>query len=309
MTMLIRIGTRASQLALAQTQWVIDRISAHYPNITVDLVKIKTKGDKVIDKPLGHIGGKGLFVKEIEEALQRKQIDVAVHSLKDVPAELPDNLYIGVIPEREDPYDVLISRDNIALKDLPRGSSIGTSSLRRAAQLLHCRTDLNITPLRGNLDTRLRKLDTADIHAIIVAAAGLKRLGFGDKITQYFTADIMLPAIGQGALGLELRRDDKKTRDMLAFLDYYPTRAAVEAERSFLVELRAGCELPVAALAQFDDESIHLDALVANLDGTRIFRDAIEGPADKAGELGTTLARTLLDAGAQQILDEIYGKR
>lgn len=308
--MVIRIGTRASQLALAQTQWVIDRISAHYPNITLGLVKIKTKGDKIIDKPLGHIGGKGLFVKEIEEALQRKQIDVAVHSLKDVPAELPDDLYIGVIPEREDPYDVLISRDNIALKDLPRGSSIGTSSLRRAAQLLHCRTDLNITPLRGNLDTRLRKLDTADIHAIIVAAAGLKRLGFGDKITQYFTADIMLPAIGQGALGLELRRDDKKTRDMLAFLDYYPTRAAVEAERSFLVELRAGCELPVAALAQFDDESIHLDALVANLDGTRIFRDAIEGPADKAGELGTTLARTLLDAGAQQILDEIfYGKR
>ena len=309
MTMLIRIGTRASQLALAQTQWVIDRISAQYPNITVDLVKIKTKGDKIIDRPLSHIGGKGLFVKEIEEALQRKEIDVAVHSLKDVPAELPDDLHIGVIPERENPYDVLISRDNIALKDLPEGSFIGTSSLRRAAQLLHCRADLNITPLRGNLDTRLKKLNTSDIHAIVVAAAGLNRLGFRDKITQYFSPDIMLPAIGQGALGLELRRDDEKTRDILAFLDHYPTRAAVEAERSFLVELGGGCELPVAALAQFDDESIHLDALVANLDGSRIFRDAIEGPADKVGELGTTLASTLLDAGAQQILDEIYGKR
>jgi hydroxymethylbilane synthase len=307
--MVIRIGTRASQLALAQTQWVIDQISAHYPNITLDLVKITTKGDKIIDKPLSDIGGKGLFVKEIEEALQRKQIDVAVHSLKDVPAELPDDLYIGIIPDREDPYDVLISRDNRALKDLPEGSCIGTSSLRRAAQLLHCRADLTITPLRGNLDTRLRKLDTADIHAIIVAAAGLKRMGFGDKITQYFSADIMLPAIGQGALGLELRRDDEKTRDMLTFLDHYPTRAAVKAERSFLVELGGGCELPVAALAQFDDESIHLDALVANLDGSRIFRDAIEGPAHEAGELGTTLARTLVDAGAQQILDGIYGKR
>ena len=309
MTIVIRIGTRASQLALAQTQWVIDRISAHYPDITVDLVKIKTKGDKIIDRPLSHIGGKGLFVKEIEEALQRKEIDVAVHSLKDVPAELPDDLHIGVIPERENPYDVLISRDNIALKDLPEGSFIGTSSLRRAAQLLHCRADLTITPLRGNLDTRLRKLDTADIHAIVVAAAGLNRLSFRDKITQYFSPDIMLPAIGQGALGLELRRDDEKTRGILAFLDHYPTRATVEAERSFLVELGGGCELPVAALAQFDDESIHLDALVANLDGSRIFRDAIEGPADKAGELGTTLASTLLDAGAQQILDEIYGKR
>jgi len=307
MTMVIRIGTRASQLALAQTQWVIDRISAHYPNITVDLVKIKTKGDKIIDRPLSDIGGKGLFIKEIEKALQRKEIDVAVHSLKDVPAELPDDLNIGVIPKREDPYDVLISRDNIALKNLPEGSSIGTSSLRRAAQLLHCRADLNITPLRGNLDTRLRKLYTADIHAIVVAAAGLNRLGFRDKITQYFSADTMLPAIGQGALGLELRRNDEKTRDILAFLDHYPTRSAVEAERSFLVELGGGCELPVAALAQFDDESIHLDALVANLDGSRIFRDAIEGPADKAGELGTTLASTLLDTGAQQILDEIYG--
>ena len=239
--MVIRIGTRASQLALAQTQWVIDRISARYPDITVDLVKIKTKGDKIIDRPLSDVGGKGLFVKEIEEALQRKEIDVAVHSLKDVPVELRDDLHIGVIPEREDPYDVLISRDNRALKDLPEGSSIGTSSLRRSAQLLHCRADLTIAPLRGNLDTRLKKLYRADIHAIIVAAAGLKRMGFGDKITQYFSADIMLPAIGQGALGLELRRDDETMRDMLTFLDHYPTRTAVEAERSFLVELGGGC--------------------------------------------------------------------
>jgi hydroxymethylbilane synthase len=305
--MFIRIGTRASQLALAQSKWVIDRISAKYPDIRIDLIKIKTKGDRIIDRPLSTIGGKGLFVKEIEEALRKKEIDVAVHSMKDVPGELPDNLYIGIIPEREDPHDVMISKNNMTLEGLPEGSCIGTSSLRRSAQLLHYRPDLKIVSLRGNLDTRIRKLDTADIHAIVVAAAGLKRIGFKGTITQSFSFDLMLPAIGQGALGLELRRDDRGTRDMLTFLDHYPTRVAVEAERSFLMELKGGCQLPVAGFARFRDESLYLDGLVADLDGSTIFRDIVFGPPQKAGELGTILARKLLDTGARKILHDIYG--
>ena len=306
--MAIRIGTRASQLALAQTKWVIDRLSAKYPDIEVDLIKIRTKGDRIIDKPLSTIGGKGLFVKEIEEALKRGEIDVAVHSLKDVPAELPDNLYIGIIPEREDPHDVMLSKDNIPLKGLPEGSCIGTSSLRRSAQLLHYRSDLKIVPLRGNLDTRLKKLDTANIQAIVVAAAGLKRIGFKDKITQPFSFDLMLPAIGQGALGLELRRDDQDTRDIFTFLDHYPTRVAVEAERSFMMELKGGCQIPVAGFARLKDDSINLDGLVADLDGSTIFRDVVIGPPEKARELGEALAKRLLDVGAREILKDIYGQ-
>jgi len=307
--MAIRIGTRASQLALAQTKWVIDRLSAKYPDIEVDLIKIRTKGDRIIDKPLSTIGGKGLFVKEIEEALKRCEIDVAVHSLKDVPAELPDTLCIGIIPEREDPHDVLISKGNIPLKDLPEGSCIGTSSLRRSAQLLHYRSDLKIVPLRGNLDTRIRKLvDSVDIQAIVVAAAGLKRIGLTDKITQPLSFDLMLPAVGQGALGLEFRRDDHETRDILTFLDHYKTRVAVEAERSFLMELKGGCQIPVSGFARLKDDTLFLDGLVADLDGGTIFRDIVIGPPEKARELGATLAHRLLDAGARNILEKIYGK-
>jgi len=304
--MIIRIGTRASQLALAQSRWVIDRISAKHPDVRVDLVKIKTKGDRVIDRPLSTVGGKGLFVKEIEEALARNEIDVAVHSLKDVPAELPDNLYIGIIPEREDPHDVLISKDNILLEDLPEGSCVGTSSLRRSAQLLHYRPDLKIVPLRGNLDTRIRKLGTADIQAIVVAAAGLKRVGFEDRITQSFSFDLMLPAIGQGALGLELRRDDGETRDILAFLEHHTTRLTAEAERSFLMELRGGCRLPVAGLARLKGDALSLDGLVANLDGSTIVREVVTGPPENPRNLGANLAHRLLDKGARKILDDIY---
>jgi len=305
--MIIRVGTRASQLALAQAQWVVDRIAERYPDITVDVVKVRTRGDRIVDRPLSRIGGKGLFVKEIQEALQRERIDVAVHSLKDVPVELPEDLCIGVIPQREDPHDVMISRDNVALKDLPAGSSIGTSSLRRAAQLLHCRSDLNIRPMRGNLDTRMTKLHTTDIQAIIVAAAGLKRMGLSGKIAEYIPFDLMLPAIGQGALGLELRKEDAQAIDLLSFLDHFPTRVAVEAERAFLLELKGGCELPAAALAELSGQSIHVDGLVASPDGIRLIRDTTEGSVNKARELGATLARTLLDAGAKQIIDEIYG--
>jgi hydroxymethylbilane synthase len=305
--MVIRIGTRASQLALAQALWVRNRISDRYPDTKVEIVKIRTRGDRIIDRPLSSIGGKGLFVKEIEEALKRDDIDVAVHSLKDVPAEIPDDLHIGIIPEREDPHDVIISRNNIVLNHLPQRSSIGTSSLRRTAQLLHYRPDLNVIPLRGNLDTRLRKLDTEDLQAIIIAAAGLRRVGLSERITQSLPFGVMLPAIGQGALGLELRRDDHTVKSLLEFLDHYPTRVAVEAERSFLLELRGGCELPVGAHAILDGKVVYLDALVASPDGKRLFRNSIEGPADEAGLIGARLARMLLNSGAQQIIDDIRG--
>jgi len=305
--MVIRIGTRASQLALAQALWVGNRISDRYPDTKVEIVKIRTRGDRIIDRPLSSIGGKGLFVKEIEEALKRDDIDVAVHSLKDVPAEIPEDLHIGIIPEREDPHDVIISRNDIVLNHLPQRSSIGTSSLRRTAQLLHYRPDLNVIPLRGNLDTRLRKLHTEDLQAIIIAAAGLRRVGLSERITQSLPFGVMLPAIGQGALGLELRRDDHKVKSFLEFLDHYPTRVAVEAERSFLLELRGGCELPVGAHAVPDGKVVYLDALVASPDGKRVFRNSMEGPADEAELIGARLARMLFNSGAQQIIDAIHG--
>jgi hydroxymethylbilane synthase len=304
--MILRIGTRASKLALAQAQWVRERISAEYPDLEVQLVTVRTQGDRVRDRPLSTIGGKGLFVKEIEEALQRKDIDIAVHSLKDVPAELPDDLFIGAIPEREDPYDVLISKNNASLEELPKGSRIGTSSLRRAAQLLHHRPDLEIVPIRGNVDTRIRKLHSLDMHAIIVAAAGLKRMGLAGHITHVLPANLMLPAIGQGALGLELRYDDQHTRNMVTLLDHYPTRVVVEAERAFLGELKGGCQLPVAGFGQIANGTLHLDGMVADVGGKNVVRESVRGPTEEAQTLGVALARKLLDAGARGILEDIY---
>ncbi|MEA3360187.1 MAG: hydroxymethylbilane synthase [Thermodesulfobacteriota bacterium] len=300
----IAIGTRASQLAIAQAKWVMDRILARYPALKINLIKIKTRGDRILDKPLSTIGGKGLFVKEIEEALIRKEIDLAVHSLKDVPAELPNNLCIGIIPVREDPRDAFISTGNISIEDLSEGASVGTSSLRRSAQLLRFRPDLKILPLRGNIDTRIKKLKKPDLQAIIVAAAGLNRLGLKDIITHCFSVDIMLPALGQGALGLELREDDIETRDLLAFLDHYTTRMELEAERSLLLELQGGCQVPIGGLARMKDGHIYLDGLVADLDGKTVFRDAIVGLPENAKELGATLAHRLLDAGASKILQK-----
>jgi hydroxymethylbilane synthase len=306
--MTIKIGTRASKLALAQAQWVMDRITSRYTDIAVEIIKIKTKGDRIVNRPLSTIGGKGLFVKEIEESLSKGEIDVAVHSLKDVPAELPDNLCIGIFPEREDPRDALLSKNKIPLKDLPEGSCIGTSSLRRAAQILHYRSNVKIVPLRGNLDTRIRKLEGADIQAIIVAAAGLKRIGLADKITESLSYDYMVPSVGQGALGLEFRLDDEDTLHMLQFLDHYATRVAVVAERSFLKELQGGCQIPIAGFASLKGDSLILDGLVADLDGGTIFRDRVIGSPESAKELGANLANMLLDAGAGKILENIYGK-
>ena len=306
--MILRIGTRGSKLALAQSEWVKKEVQTRHPEVRVELVKIKTKGDKILDSPLSKIGGKGLFVKEIEDALLKNDVDLAVHSLKDVPAELQEGLKISVYPKREDPRDAFVSRHFKAVKDLPQGASVGTSSLRRSAQLLHMRPDLHIVPLRGNVDTRLRKLDSGDLQAIVLATAGLKRLGLSDRITTPLSPEAVLPAIGQGVLGLELRVDDEKTRNLISFLNDLETELAARAERAFLKELEGGCQVPLAGYARVERDLMVMDGMVAELDGSKILRQEIRGAKDKPEELGIALARRLLSAGADRILEKIYKK-
>jgi hydroxymethylbilane synthase len=305
--MIFKIGTRGSKLALAQSQWIKKRIETKYPHIQVELVKIKTTGDKILNSPLSKIGGKGLFVKEIEEALIREKIDVAVHSMKDVPARLPVALTLSTFPEREDPRDALISIGDRTIDELPQGSGVGTCSLRRAAQLLHLRPDLNIVPLRGNIETRLRKLRSGDLQAIILATAGIKRLGLATNITQVISPEKILPAIGQGALGLEVRRDDEATINLLDFLNHKKTEVTIRAERAFLNELEGGCQVPIAAFARLNGKNLRLEGMVAELDGSKIIRDEISGEKDRAEEIGIELARRLLNSGADKILERIYG--
>ena len=305
--MIVRIGTRGSKLALAQCTWVKDRVETKYPDVTVELVRIKTRGDKILDSPLSEIGGKGLFVKEIEEALLRKDVDLAVHSMKDVPTEFPDDLQISVFPEREDPRDGFVSITHRTLGDLPKGATVGTSSLRRSAQLLSLRPDLNIVSIRGNVDTRLSKLESGDFQAIILAVAGLKRLGFIDKISQVLTSDELLPAVGQGALGLETRKNDDKISELFRFMNHRPTELVVRAERAFLETLEGGCQVPIAAYGRIDRDNLILRGMVADLDGSRIIRDEMRGNQDGPEAIGITLARRLLSSGADQILSRFYG--
>lgn len=306
--MIFRIGTRGSKLALTQSEWVKREVQTRHPEVRVELVKIKTKGDKILDSPLSKIGGKGLFVKEIEDALLKNDVDLAVHSLKDVPAELQEGLKISVFPKREDPRDAFVSTHFRTVKDLPQGASVGTSSLRRSAQLLHMRPDLHIVPLRGNVDTRLRKLDSGDLQAIVLAMAGLKRLGLSDRITTPLSPEAVLPAIGQGVLGLELRADDEKTRNLISFLNDLETEPAARAERAFLKELEGGCQVPLAGYARVERDLMVMDGMVAELDGSKILRQEIRGAKDRPEELGITLARRLLSAGADRILEKIYKK-
>ena len=305
--MILKIGTRGSKLALAQSLWVKKRMEARYEDIQVELVTIKTTGDKILDSPLSRVGGKGLFVKEIEESLLTEKVDVAVHSMKDVPADLTEGLVLCSFPEREDPSDALVSKGDKSLETLPLHSRVGTSSLRRSAQLLHMRPDLHIVPLRGNVDTRLRKLESGDVDAVVLATAGLKRLGFENIISHVIPYDQIMPAIGQGALGLEARRYDQRTIDLLSFLNHESTETAVKAERSFLRELGGGCQVPIAGFAQLSADVVHLKGMVAELDGRRIVSDEITGRKDQAEESGIKLARMLIDAGAQEILARIYG--
>jgi hydroxymethylbilane synthase len=304
----IKIGTRGSPLAVWQAEWVRDRLLALYPQYKTELVKIKTTGDKILDVPLAKVGGKGLFVKEIETALLEGQIDLAVHSMKDMPAEIPPGLCIGVVPERENPLDIVITRNGDAFEDLPQGANLGSSSLRRGAQVRHVRPDITVQPLRGNLDTRIRKLETEGLDAIILAAAGVKRLGMESRVTEYLSEDIMLPAIGQGALSIEVREDDNTIRDLIAPIDHRETRLAVESERAFLSRLEGGCQVPIAAHAKIDGDQVHLTGLVAEVDGSVLLRENVTGPVDKHEELGVKLADKLLDQGGRKILEDILGR-
>ena len=306
MKSILRIGTRGSKLALWQANWVKQTIEAKLSHLSVEIRIIKTTGDKILDVPLAKIGGKGLFVKEIEEALLDGGIDIAVHSMKDMPGDIPSGLCIGAVPERENPFDVLISgQEGLCLKDLKFGARIGTSSLRRSAQLLHVRPDLNIVPLRGNLDTRLKKLDGHDLDGIILAAAGVRRLGLENRITEYLAEDLLLPAAGQGALCIEIRGGDAATAAAVASLDHFPTRRVVLGERAFLHRLQGGCQVPIAAHGKIDGTSIRLAGLVASLDGKNIIRDAVSGPESQAESMGIQLAQSLLSKGADRLLDEL----
>lgn len=302
----IKIGTRASLLAVTQSTWVKNQIEAQYPETSVELVKITTKGDKILDVPLAKVGGKGLFVKEIEDSLLEEQTDLAVHSMKDVPTDLPEGLHVAIVPKREIPQDAFIAVKYSSIDDLPQGATIGTSSLRRKAQLAALRPDLRIEDLRGNLDTRLRKLDEGQYDAIILAAAGLNRLGMRERITALFTPEQMLPAIGQGSLGIELRKSDKDLLAGMQFLHHRETAVAVTAERAFLLRLEGGCQVPIGAHATLTGDKVTLSGLIASVDGRQIIREQATAPQDQAEQLGRSLAETLLDRGGKAILDEVY---
>jgi hydroxymethylbilane synthase len=301
----LRIGTRGSQLALWQARWVRTQIVQNHAGIDIELVTIKTTGDKITDVPLAKVGGKGLFVKEIEEALLSGKIDIAVHSMKDMPAELPPGLTIGAVPQRENPLDALISEHRCGVDDLPQNARVGTGSLRRSAQLLNCRPDITIEPLRGNIDTRLNKLTSQGLDAIILAAAGMIRLGLADRITSYLDPEIMLPAIGQGSLCIENRIDDQELMPILESLNDSTTQTAVTAERAFLHRLEGGCQVPIAGFAQVKGTLLSMIGLVAELDGSRIIRSTIQGPVGQAAALGLTLAETLLSKGADEIMERL----
>jgi len=301
----LKIGTRGSKLALWQANWVKDALEKAHAGLTVELVIIKTKGDKIQDVPLAKVGGKGLFVKEIEEALLDGRIDLAVHSMKDMPGDIPDGLCIGPIPEREMPLDVLISRNDCKLADLENGATIGTSSLRRAAQLLHARPEIRIIPLRGNLDTRLRKLDEGQMDAIVLAAAGVRRLGLESRVTEYLDPACMLPAVAQGALCIEIRASDPETDRLVNVLNHPETRTVVLGERAFLHRLEGSCQVPVAGHGTLENGRFTLAGLVANLDGTVVLQASATGRADQAREIGVALAEKLLARGADRILQEL----
>ena len=304
----LRLGTRGSALALWQANWTKSQLEKQWPGLTVELVAIKTSGDKILDVPLAKIGGKGLFTKEIDEALLDARIDLAVHSLKDVPFQLPDGIDFAAIPEREDPRDVFIS-NGPTLQELPAGARIGTSSLRRQVQLRHHFPALHLETLRGNIDTRLRKLASGEFDGIILAAAGIKRLGYEQRSTQILNDDIMISAVGQGALGIVCRSADASTRAVLQVLDHVPTRTAVTAERGLLRALGGSCQIPVAGRATLDVDRLTIKGLIASLDGTRVIADELSGGADRPNELGLELGHKLLSMGAAEILAEIaqYG--
>jgi hydroxymethylbilane synthase len=302
----IRIATRKSALALWQAEFVKAELLKHHPELTVELVPMSTQGDKILDTPLAKIGGKGLFVKELETAMLEDRADIAVHSMKDVPVEFPDGLMLSAICEREDPRDAFVSNQFRAIAELPPGAVVGTSSLRRQCQLKALRPDLQVRDLRGNVNTRLAKLDNGEFAAIILAAAGLLRLGFAERIAGYLPVEQSLPANGQGAVGIECRTSDLRVQTLLAPLEHSITRNCVLAERAMNRRLQGGCQVPIGAFATQHGEQITLHGLVGSLDGSEIIRDQVQGPASSAEALGLQLAERLLAAGAGKILTAVY---
>jgi len=301
----IIIGSRGSQLALWQANWVKSQLENLHGNADISIRVITTSGDKIKDVPLSKIGGKGLFVKEIEEALLAKEIDLAVHSMKDVPIEIPSQLEISIITKRENPLDALISKNGIKLADLPQGATIGTSSLRRSSQLLNHRNDFKIHPLRGNVDTRLKKVEEGKYDAILLASAGLNRLGWSNRITEEISHEIIIPAMGQGALGIETRLGDTKTYNFISSLNHEQTNYEVSAERALVGKLDGGCQVPIGAYAKIEGNLITLKGLVASLDGKIIHKSEIVGPIDDAINIGQDLGEELLKMGANEILEKL----
>jgi hydroxymethylbilane synthase len=303
----VRIGTRGSALALQQTQTAVDLLKAAWPDLAVDVVEIRTIGDRIQDVPLAKIGDKGLFVKEIEEALLDGRIDWAVHSVKDLPSQLPEGLSIGTIAERVDPRDALVARHGLRLATLPEKAVIGTSSLRRRAQLLHWRPDLSIVPIRGNVDTRLRKLETEGLDGIVIAVAGLLRMGWEGRISDIIPPEICLPAVGQGALGVEMRCDDREAYTLFQPLTSPVMQATVRTERSFLAYLEGGCQVPIAAWATVEADELRLRGMISDLAGHTLVRDERRGAIQEPEQLGRELAEALLQRGGEAILRDIYG--
>ena len=301
----IRIATRKSPLALWQANYVKNALLAKHENLAVQLVPMTTKGDKILDAPLAKVGGKGLFVKELEKAMLDNQADIAVHSMKDVPMEFPCQLGLAVICEREDPSDAFVSNRFASLDELPKGAKVGTSSFRRQCQLSSLRPDLNIIDLRGNVGTRLEKLDKGEYDAIILATAGLLRLEMDERITQRISCDQCLPAGGQGAIGIECRTEDTDTLKLIDCLHHSETAARVIAERAVNARLQGGCQVPIASFAQLENDEITLRALVGSVDGTRIIRSELAGNSHAAEQIGIAAAEDLLSRGAAEILDEL----
>lgn len=302
---IIKVGSRQSQLAMWQTEHVVDILKKKFPQYKFEIIPIKTKGDKILDVALAKIGDKGLFTKELELAILNKEVDFAVHSMKDLPTVVPNGLMIASITKRHDPRDVLISKNNCSFFDLPHNSCIGTSSLRRKAQILNIRPDLKIMDLRGNLNTRLKRMETENYDAIILAAAGVERLGWQDKISEKLSYEICLPAVGQGSIGIEIRSNDEEIYNIVREANHTQTEICITAERALLKALEGGCQIPIGAIAEIYDNQLTLKALVGSLDGKVIIKDSLTGKIDKSEDIGLELANNLKQQGALKILDEI----
>ena len=299
----IKVGTRGSKLALAQTNSVIEALKKVAPEIEAEICVIRTSGDIMQDVSLAQIGGQGVFVKEIEEALLARSIDLAVHSMKDVPGETPEGLIFAAVMKREDVRDVLVSRGNVKMEFMPKGAKIGTGSLRRAAQIKAMLPDVSIMPLRGNIDTRLKKIETENLTGVILAAAGMKRMGYLEKITQYLPVELMLPAVGQGALGLEIRMQDTQLSELCAKMNDEQTAAEVAAERAYLRALGGGCRLPIAAYGLLEGKRLTLEGILTVPNGSTMIRDKVWGEIGQAEELGKKLADLILEKGGKRLLD------